>query len=617
MPRDGLKNLLDRFNALDPEVPPELASETTLGQGQATPEAVSELWTPDAASQSSGPLDVGQWVLERGGISAAQLTTARTVLEKTPGRGLAEILLDLGAQEDIVQQGVAEVSGLGFMRLTEVELPAIKQIQKLGTEFCKTNGVLPIGVSGSRLVLGVTRPENMVVIDEVRHKLGMGIKPVVICPSDLALMIEGMREEEGADVKVNDIIAGIEEDDVEVVQVQEENLDLEKAAGESPVIRFVNYLIFNAVKEGASDIHIEPQEKKLKIRYRVDGVLFEMMNPPHQMHAAIISRLKVMSNLDIAERRLPQDGRIRAVVHGRKLDLRLSTLPTAQGEKAVMRLLDTRSIQVQLEDLGMGEDNLLIWKRMIDQPHGILLVTGPTGSGKTTTLYASLGQMDRIQMNISTVEDPVEYHMAGVNQVQVHERIGMSFSAALRAMLRQDPDVIMVGEVRDAETARIAIQASLTGHLVLSTLHTNDAPSSVTRLINIGVEPYLIGAAVNGVLAQRLVRKICPHCKKQVQPTEAVAEHLSTHGIAIDQVWVGAGCSKCRNTGYAGRVGLYELLVLDDFLRDKIVASPNVTEFRRQCMERGMVSLREDGFKKVSLGVTTVEEVLRVTESTI
>jgi type IV pilus assembly protein PilB len=394
-------------------------------------------------------------------------------------------------------------------------------------------------------------------------------------------------------------------------------MDLAKMATESPVIRIVNYLIFNAVKEGASDIHIEPQEKRLKIRYRIDGILFEMMNPPHHMHAAILSRLKIMANLDISERRLPQDGRIRAMVHGRKLDLRLSTLPTAQGEKAVMRILDTRSIQVSLDNLGMDADNLLMWKRQIEQPHGIILVTGPTGSGKTTTLYASLGQMDVNQLNISTVEDPVEYHLGGINQVQVHEKIGMTFSAALRSLLRQDPDVIMVGEIRDAETARIAIQASLTGHLVLSTLHTNDAPSSITRLINIGVEPYLIGAAVNATLAQRLVRRICPNCRQQVRPKEQIAEHLAMHGIAADQVSEGKGCEKCRDTGYLGRVGLYELLPLDDMLRDRIASNPSVTEFRRLCVERGMVTLREDGFRKVGQGLTTVDEVLRVTESTI
>ena len=445
----------------------------------------------------------------------------------------------------------------------------------------------------------------------------MAIKPVVLCSDDITRVLTALKEDQQSNVEVDQIIAGVEEDDVEVVHAADDELDLEKMAGESPVIRYVNYVIFNAVKDGASDIHIEPGEKRLRVRYRIDGVLFEMMNPPHHMHSAIISRLKILSNLDISERRLPQDGRIRAMVHGRKLDLRLSTLPTAHGEKAVMRILDTRSIQVSLDNLGMDEDNLLLWKRQIDQPHGILLVTGPTGSGKTTTLYASLAQMDTQQLNISTVEDPVEYQLGTASQVQVHEKIGMSFAAVLRSVLRQNPDVIMVGEIRDAETARIAIQAALTGHLVLSTLHTNDAPSSITRLINIGVEPYLIGAALNAALAQRLVRRICQHCKVQTPPNSTMAHHLEMHGISADQVWDGKGCDKCRNTGHQGRVGLYELLLLDDFLRDRVASNPNVTEFRRICVERGMVTLRDDGFRKVARAQSTVDEILRVTESSI
>lgn len=369
------------------------------------------------------------------------------------------------------------------------------------------------------------------------------------------------------------------------------------------------------MKQGASDIHIEPKEKALKIRYRIDGVLFELMSPPHSMHAAIISRLKIMANLDIAERRLPQDGRIRAVIGDRKIDLRMSTLPTAHGEKCVIRILDNRSIQVDLEDLGFNPEILEVWKRQIDEPHGILLVTGPTGSGKTTTLYASLRQMDAQRMNISTVEDPIEYNLSAVNQTQVHERIGMSFSAALRSLLRQDPDVIMVGEVRDAETARIAIQAALTGHLVLSTLHTNDAPSSITRLINIGVEPYLIASAVNAVLAQRLVRRICPHCKEEHKTSPETRVYLAKQGFEADSSWRGKGCDRCRRTGYAGRQGVYEMLVMDDELRDLVTQNPDVTAFRRMCRERGLVTLRQDGFRKVTAGLTTVEEVLRVTES--
>ena len=580
-------------------------------------ESLSDLWTPDEQPSSLPVAELGQALLRSGAVTAELLANARTVVSQTPGKKLADVLYDMGVSEPAIQQAVAQLADLAYEPIDAAHFEPNKYIEKLSPDFCVKRGVLPLRLFGNRLLLGVTHPDDLVTIDEVRHRLGVAVKAVVVCRGHIAGVVDRLKEGEDTGVAVDQIIAGMDEDDVEVVESKEENLDLEKMAGESPVIRFVNYLIFNAVKEGASDIHIEPMEKKLQVRYRIDGVLFDSMNPPHHMHAAIISRLKIMANLDISERRLPQDGRIRAVVHGRKLDLRLSTLPTAHGEKAVMRILDTRSIQVPLDDLGMDEDTLTIWKRQIDQPHGILLVTGPTGSGKTTTLYASLSQMDRQKLNISTVEDPVEYHLGGISQVQAHEKIGMTFATALRALLRQDPDVIMVGEIRDGETARIGIQASLTGHLVLSTLHTNDAPSSVTRLINIGVEPYLIGAALNACLAQRLVRKICSHCKEQVPPSEHVADHLAMHGIALDQVWVGKGCDKCRSTGYAGRLGLYELLILDDMLRDKIAASPNVTEFRRMCIERGMATLREDGFKKVAHGLTTVDEVLRVTEAAI
>ena len=580
--------------------------------------SLSDLWSPEeeAADDAQDVNDLGTALLKSGDITAAQLDTARGIVSKTPGKSFADIFLDMGIDEEAVQSAVATLNGLQFQRFEPDNVDA-KLLNRLTHDFCAHHGVMPLYMTGNRLVLGVAKPENLLIIDEIRHKLGIAIKPAVVCRCDITSTIESLREEEDTSAQVDDIIAGIAEDDVEVVETTDEEVDLEKVAGESPVIRLVNYLIFSAVKEGASDIHIEPQEKKLRIRYRIDGLLFEMMNPPHHMHAAIVSRLKIMANLDISERRLPQDGRIRAMVHGRKLDLRLSTLPTASGEKAVMRILDTRSIQVTLEQLGMGQDSLLMWKHQISQPHGIILVTGPTGSGKTTTLYSSLRQMDKDKLNISTVEDPVEYHLGGISQVQTHERIGMTFAAALRSLLRQDPDVVMVGEIRDGETARIAIQASLTGHLVLSTLHTNDAPSSITRLINIGVEPFLIGASVNATLAQRLVRKICENCKIQKPPPDEIAQHLAMHGISLDEVCIGEGCDKCRNTGYAGRVGLYELLILDDTLRDKIAATPNVTEFRRMCIERGMVTLREDGFQKVARGRTTVDEVLRVTEATI
>jgi len=595
------------------------SAEAGSGEGLLpAPQTLSDLWSPEDDAVVAAGTDVGQALLEVRAVTAAQLAQARQVVEKSPGRTLAEVLLEMGIDEEAVQSALASLVGMPFVRFAEVDVD-MRYFERLGRDYCKTHGLMPLNTPGARVRLGMTHPDRLIIIDEVRHKLGISIKPVIVCRRDIMATIDALGDESVAaqTVAVDQIIAGIEEDDVEVVETREVEMDLEKMAGESPVIRFVNYLIFTAIKDGASDIHIEPQEKKLQIRFRIDGILFEAMNPPVHMHAAMISRLKIMANLDISERRLPQDGRIRAMVHGRKLDLRLSTLPTAQGEKAVMRILDTRAIQVSLDELGMDEDVLLIWRNQIMQPHGIILVTGPTGSGKTTTLYASLGQMDRGQLNISTVEDPVEYHLNGISQVQVHDRIGMSFSAALRSLLRQDPDVIMVGEIRDTDTARIAIQASLTGHLVLSTLHTNDAPSSVTRLINIGVEPYLIGSAVNACLAQRLVRKICEHCRVQQPADDNMARHLAMHGIDISELWVGEGCDRCRNTGYAGRLGLYELLVLDDVLRDKIVANPNVTEFRRICTERGMITLREDGFRKVGRGMTTAEEVLRVTESTI
>jgi type II secretory ATPase GspE/PulE/Tfp pilus assembly ATPase PilB-like protein len=342
-----------------------------------------------------------------------------------------------------------------------------------------------------------------------------------------------------------------------------------------------------------------------------------MMSPPRKMHASLTSRIKIMANLDIAERRLPQDGRIRITAMGRKLDLRVSTIPTPKGEKTVMRILDGRAVDVGLNELGFDNETLSIWQNQTAQPHGIILVTGPTGSGKTTTLYASLKQLDLTRLNVSTVEDPVEYHINGITQIQTHEKIGMTFAAALRSLLRQDPDVLLVGEIRDHETASIAIQAAMTGHLVLSTLHTNDAPGSVTRLINIGVEPFLVGAALNSVLAQRLVRKLCAECSRSTSPDSEAAEYLKMHGLTISTIMEANGCEKCRQTGYAGRLGLFELLVLDDHTRDAVARNPNVTEFRRICTERGMRTLREDGFKKVADGSTTIEEVLRVTESTI
>ena len=578
-------------------------------------DGLTPLWTP---TQTKSVQDLSQILLQRKIVSAEQIERAAAIQKRTPGSSLAKILVEMGVAEEEILQVVAEIAGLPFERIELDDGYHSKMMETLGLEFCRVNGVLPLRREGRRVVLGMTSPDDVFLLDDIRRQLGGNpIQQVLVTGADIEQVIELQNDDDFDDPALDDLLADIAEDDVEVVEQDQEEADFEQEANESPVIRYVNYIIQSALKEGASDIHIEPGEAKLIIRFRIDGILFERMNPLARMHAAIISRLKIMANLDIAERRIPQDGRIRAVVGNRKLDLRVSTMPTVAGEKCVMRILDSRSIQVGLDQLGLSEDTLTIWQNQIKQPHGIILVTGPTGSGKTTTLYSSLREMDTSRLNISTVEDPVEYHLAKVTQTQVHEKIGFTFGTALRALLRQDPDVLMVGEIRDTETAKIAVQAALTGHLVLSTLHTNDAPSSVTRLINIGVEAFLIGSALNSVLAQRLVRKICPHCKVPYDLNEEKAEFLAMIGKSSADISIGEGCAKCRQTGYSGRLGIYEMLVINDSVRDLIAHNPDVTEFRRSCIERGMVSLRQDGMMKVASGLTTIEEVLRVTQSTI
>ena len=587
-------------------------------------DAMSDLFVP--SDECEVPTALLETVLaERGIASAEQLLATERLMKQAPGRRITEILKEQGVDERAVQAVIAELARMPF-EVIDAKLPGAFDrtiLGKLGAEFCRNMHVLPLRFDGARLVVATASPDDVFLLDEVKRKLGLqAVRHVLASAGDIAAALQSVNEADARsksdDFDLDSILNSIEdEEDIELEQEDVNERNFEQEAESSPVVKYVNHIIQLALKEGASDIHIEPDEKVLKVRFRIDGVLFEMLTPPKKMHAALSSRIKIMSNLDIAERRLPQDGRIRCTVLGRKLDLRVSTVPTPKGEKTVMRILDSRSINVSLDELGFSEDALTVWKKQIEKPHGILLVTGPTGSGKTTTLYSSIRQMDTRRMNISTVEDPIEYNLAGITQIQTHERIGMTFGKALKSLLRQDPDVVMLGEIRDAETAGTAIQAALTGHLVLSTLHTNDAPSSITRMINIGVEPFLVGAALNAVLAQRLVRKICTKCAED-RPIEAeMAEFLETHGINSPTLRIGRGCPACRQTGYSGRVGLYELLVLDDFLRDKIASSPNVVEFRRLCVERGMSTLREDGFSKVKAGKTTVEEVLCATEASI
>ncbi len=599
----------------DPAVPAPPPDTPRVGVG----EALVPLFQPHDEIVQRGEGELEHLLVGREIVSAEQLTNANTILKQSPGKRLVDVLADQGVGEEGLQRAVADLARLNFEQLDLEHLDTAidgKYFQRLTPAFCKEHELLPLRTEGNRLVIGATHPDDVFLLDDVRRRLGVNsLKVVVITRSDVMAVVDSFGEALQEDIDVDDILSDIDEDDVQFQQSSTEEVDLEKQAGESPVIRYVNYILQTAVKEGASDIHVEPGEKKVKVRFRIDGVLFEMMNPPVTMAAAITSRLKIMANLDISERRLPQDGRIRCAVRGRRLDLRVSTIPTAGGEKTVMRILDTRSINVSLDDLGFSAEALHIWRNQVNEPNGIILVTGPTGSGKTTTLYSSIRQMDKQKLNISTVEDPIEYHLDGITQTQTHEKIDMTFGRALKALLRQDPDVVMIGEIRDMETAHTAVQAALTGHLVLSTLHTNDAPSSVTRLVNIGLEPFLVGAALNAVLAQRLVRRICDNCKEQIKPEEEMAEFLELNSLPSELIWEGKGCDKCRNTGYAGRVGIYELLVVDDQLRDVVARNPNVSEFRRMCIERGMSTLRQDGFNKVREGSTTATEVIRVTES--
>ncbi len=598
--------------ALEAAAEPTTAPATKLAPP--LDDSLSSLWEPESHGDARG--DLADLLQQQGAIDAERLATARRLQRQAPGKRLAEILVGLGLAEAAVQEAAAEIAGVPFRRVNAGEHDG-EMFSKLGSDYCRRHAVLPIGVESGRVVVGTVSPDDVFLIDDVKRRLGVAlVRHVLITASDLQAVLEASAGN-GEEVDISRILADVAEDDVEVQREEEVSDDIERQAESSPVVRYVNHIIQSAVREGASDIHIEPDEKQLRVRFRIDGVLFDAMNPPRRMHAALTSRIKIMANLDIAERRLPQDGRIRAAVGGRQLDIRVSTVPTPAGEKSVMRLLDNRSIQTSLEDLGFESKTLESWTEQISQPHGIILVTGPTGSGKTTTLYSSIRKMDIRRMNVSTVEDPVEYHLAGITQIQTHDRIGMSFSRALKALLRQDPDVVMVGEIRDLETAVTAIQAALTGHLVLSTLHTNDAPGAVTRLINIGVEPFLIGAALNAVLAQRLVRRICPNCCGVTEAGPELKAVLDKHGFDLAKLQAGKGCDQCRQTGYSGRVGIYELLTMNDRLRDSVAGNPSITEFRRICIGEGMTTLRQDGFEKVTRGLTTVEEVFRVTDSTL
>ncbi len=494
----------------------------------------------------------------------------------------------------------------------DIEGEIIKLIPK---EVVLKHQVIPVNRTGSTLIVAMADPSNIFAIDDIKFLTGYNVEVVVA--SEQA--IEGAVEKYyTSNVTFDDVMLDFDEDDVDVIDAEEDinELDLEKSAGDAPVIKLVNLILLDAIRKGASDIHVEPFEKQLRVRYRIDGMLYEVMKPPVKLKHAITSRIKIMSQLDIAERRLPQDGRIKLKMgKNKEMDFRVSVLPVIWGEKIVLRLLDKSNLQLDMTKLGFEEKTLENFKKAIHQPYGMILITGPTGSGKTTTLYSVLSELNTTETNISTAEDPVEYNLFGINQVQMHDDIGLNFSSSLRSFLRQDPDIILVGEIRDFETAEIAIKAALTGHLVLSTLHTNDAPSSVSRLLNMGIEPFLVASAVILIGAQRLCRKLCQECKEPVEVPRQVLLDLGVHPDAIADFVVqrGAGCRTCNNTGYKGRIAVYEIMKMSEELREFILNGASTLELKREAVRQGMKTLRMSALTKLKEGVTTLDEVTRMT----
>jgi type IV pilus assembly protein PilB len=493
----------------------------------------------------------------------------------------------------------------------EIESEVIALIPK---EVAEKHQVMPVNKAGANLIVAMADPSNIYAIDDLKFLTGYNIEVVVAAEAALKKAFEKYYDESA---KFDDVLAGFDGEDIEYV-AEEDAADIQelaKSSEDAPVVKLVNLILVDAVKKNASDIHVEPYEKSFRVRYRIDGVLYEVMKPPVKLKNAITSRIKIMAQLDIAERRLPQDGRIKIKMgQGKEMDYRVSVLPTLFGEKVVMRLLDKSNLQLDMTKLGFEEKALKDFKHSIHKPFGMVLVTGPTGSGKTTTLYSALSELNQISDNISTAEDPVEFNLPGINQVQMHDAIGLNFAAALRSFLRQDPDIIMVGEIRDFETAEIAVKAALTGHMVLSTLHTNDAPSTVNRLLNMGIEPFLVASSVNCIMAQRLARRICKDCKEPMSiPVQALIDAGMNPEVASRvKSFRGKGCGNCSETGYKGRVALYEVMAIGEELKEFILNGASTSELKREAMRLGMRTMRMSSLSKVEEGMTTLEEALRV-----
>ena len=559
---------------------------------------------------------IGDLLVKQGMITPADLRVATDKLREVGGALTTHVVKSCGISEADLLAVLQEEYHLPVVDPAALDI-APEVIDVLPALLANKYHIVPVKLNRTSLTLAMADPSNLVAINEVKFLTGFDIKAAIAGPLTIERAIERYYD---SALNYGDVLSQLGNEDVELVRAEDEVdlKQLEKATEEAPVVKLVNALLTDAIKKRASDIHIEPYERILRVRFRIDGVLYEIMQPPLKLKNAITSRIKVMSALDIAERRLPQDGRIKMKMSGgAEMDFRVSCLPTLFGEKVVLRLLDKTTLQLDMTKLGFEERSLADFKTAINKPYGMILVTGPTGSGKTTSLYSALSELNKTTTNISTAEDPIEFNLVGINQVQVHEEIGLNFAAALRAFLRQDPDVIMVGEIRDFETAEIAVKAALTGHLVLSTVHTNDAPSTVNRLLNMGIEPFLIGSSVNLIMAQRLARVVCQKCR---EPYEVPAKVMEDLGATPDEAklttcYRSIGCQSCGGTGFRGRSALYEVMPMSDGIRELVLSGASATELKRQAMQDGMKTLRQSGVTKLRQGVTTVEEVMRVTMS--
>jgi type IV pilus assembly protein PilB len=556
-------------------------------------------------------------LLVRGGIVSREQLTQAQEKERENGSSVTKELVKLGfTTEDSLTEFLAKQFGIETVDLSPTEIED-SVFSLVPAHLIQKHQIIPVRLLGANLTVAMADPTDLVAINEVKFITGYGVRVVAASPS----AIKKTLEHRFGGVSYDDVLKKFGDSDMEVIHESEDvNLqELQQATMEAPVVTLVNAILADAAKRKASDIHIEPYEKTFRVRFRVDGVLHEIMSPPMRLKNPLVSRLKVMAGLDIAERRLTQDGRIKLKMGmNGELDIRVSVLPTLFGEKVVMRLLDKSNLQLDMAKLGFDPQSLNDFQEAIHKPYGMILITGPTGSGKSTTLYSALSELNKPDVNISTAEDPVEYNLMGINQLQVRDQIGLTFAAALRSFLRQDPDIIMVGEIRDLETGQIAVKAALTGHLVLSTLHTNDAPSTIDRLINMGVEPFLLTSSINLIAAQRLVRKICAKCK---EPVEANPEALINLGVDPSEVstgfptFQGRGCADCNDTGYRGRLAIYEIMVMHEGLKELILLGASTIDLKREAVKLGMSTLRMSALQKVRTGFTTIGETLRVTDA--